>query len=441
MPRARLPDAVQLPSGRVYSLTGIDEVAATEPKTGVPSFSACITLVDSGAVVLRSEARPVDVRSLPLSDFHALRAILTRLGWLEEASVEVPCRNCGRSLVHAPCAALELGPFVHRELTHPELDALLDLTARHPVPEIRMGKRTAKDVLLGPLRLVDAAPLHAALSQGPLRMVPGLVRAMGILELGGESSAQKIARALARCSDASWDAITNLFLEAHYPPRLFSIARCPRCGARNDVDAPYDREFSYVEEPRVGSGQDAHPYRPRPGFSANTNGDLFPPFEGFAERARALAARHLEGVRDVSFVVEGGVPSCDDGGEPLLGAYAPPYEGDPTSPSRWPEIVVYYRTFRAIWEEDGPYDWEAELETTIEHELDHHRAFLVGSDPVDEEERHEIANEEQAIVGKRALAERTIAAFFGDVREFLRRTWPVWLLIFVVSLIMVFEGR
>ncbi len=40
-----------------------------------------------------------------------------------------------------------------------------------------------------------------------------------------------------------------------------------------------------------------------------------------------------------------------------------------------------------MWHEDGPFDWDAELAETIEHELEHHMAYLVGDDPMDEEER------------------------------------------------------
>jgi hypothetical protein len=443
--RAKLPGTLQLPSGRVLSLKGFDEGKRQGRRAGpsAPLYSELVALVDSGAVVLRAEAAQLDVRALSLCDFHALRAILTRLGWLEEAEVELTCRNCDRTILHRPCATLELGPFLDRELNHPELDAMRDLGVPHAIPEVRLGKRTAADVTLASLRVAVVMPLHDALARGPLHIGPDLVRAMGIAQLGDERSPHRIARALARSSDAAWDAITNHFLDAHYPPRLLSIARCPDCGARNDVDAPFDREFAYVDEPAAGGGQDAHPYRRRDGAASKTNGDVFPSFDAFDASAHAVAMRAFEehGLRGLSFVVEGGVAACDDGGEPLLGAYTAPFAGDMTSPAHPPEVTVYYRTFAAIWDEDGPYDWQAELDETIAHELRHHLAYLEGDDPVDEAEHNEIDEEAAAVIGKRALAHKAAFALFSDLGDFLRRTWPIWLLLLVVSLVVVLGGR
>ncbi|MBF5066225.1 hypothetical protein G6O45_23615, partial [Salmonella enterica subsp. enterica serovar Istanbul] len=66
----------------------------------------------------------------------------------------------------------------------------------------------------------------------------------------------------------------------------------------------------------------------------------------------------IEGVpgEAVELVVEGGTPAVDEGGEPLLGSYVPPHPGDAGAPSRAPVVTVYYRTFRATWDEDGAYD-------------------------------------------------------------------------------------
>ena len=58
-------------------------------------------------------------------------------------------------------------------------------------------------------------------------------------------------------------------------------------------------------------------------------------------------------------------------------------------PERPAEVTIFYRTFRAMWNEEGGYDWEAEIRETIEHELEHHVAFLTGDDPMDEAERDE----------------------------------------------------
>ena len=74
---------------------------------------------------------------------------------------------------------------------------------------------------------------------------PPLPRAgqVSVVTGGAAGLGLAIAEALARCSDAAWVAIGDLFLRAHYAPRLASVAICPKCGARNDVDAPYEREF------------------------------------------------------------------------------------------------------------------------------------------------------------------------------------------------------
>src|SRR6202040_355096 len=103
---------------------------------------------------------------------------------------------------HRACAALELGPFVDRELHHPELDALLDLAAAHAVPPMRAAKKTVQDLTLGPLTLGEALPLHAALARRRLAIDDAIVRALGVVALGDERAPARIARALARCSDA-----------------------------------------------------------------------------------------------------------------------------------------------------------------------------------------------------------------------------------------------
>ena len=111
-----------------------------------------------------------------------------------------------------------------------------------------------------------------------------------------------------------------------------------------------------------------------------------------------------------------------------MGAYLPP-GGDPTAPVGTAEISVYYRTFRAIWAEEGPYDWAAELHETLDHELEHHAGWRVGHDPMDDEERSEIAREHARIVGTRTAARRDLATFLLDLRGFVARTWPIWVIV------------
>lgn len=362
-------------------------------------------------VELREKGRAVEVGTLALAEFHALRAIATRLGWLGEEAIEVHCRNCDEPFEVRPCAGLPLGPFADAELDDAELDRTLPLDEAHEISEVRVGKERATALRLADVTVAQAEPLHAALARRELRVTPEVVRAMGVVAMGDVRSPAIIARALSACSDEAFGAVTELFLRAHYPLRLGGVAACPSCGARNDVDAPYDREF------------DAQ----HPGERAES--EPFASFEAFDARARAVAEELLGGAlgAEIALVIEGGVPACDDGGEPLLGSYVPGHAGDAMDPSRLPEITVYYWTFVAMWK-DGPYDWDAELVETIEHELEHHDAFLRGRDPQDEEERDEIAREAQRLHGTKATARATLRAFGADLGEFVRRTWPLWVL-------------
>jgi hypothetical protein len=438
-----LPATVQLPTGRVVGLKGR---ADAPPAQGDPRmlFGDAIALIDAGTVTVGVQGSIVDVRSLDLRDFHALRGILTALGWLDEQAVTIVCRNCDAPLEHRPCAAMALGPFEDRELTHPELDATLDAGVPHPIPALRRDAGGASEIVFRHLRVGEALPLFAAAADGePLRVTPALAHAMGIVRLGGETSPKKMARALSRATDAAWNAVADLYLATHYPPRLFSIALCPACGARNDVDAPYDRELAGGED---GAGREDTAARrdlERPDDEGAPREESFPTFDVFDRRARALADEILDAGagRGVAFVVEGGVAACDDGGEPLLGAYLPPFEGDAAHPTKEAEITVYYRTFRAVWEEDGPYDWDAELRETVEHELDHHVAYLEGDDPVEDEEREEIARETAAVVGRRALARGAVRGLGSDLAGFGRRTWPIWLLAVVATVVAIYANK
>jgi hypothetical protein len=434
-----------LPSGRVVGLVGLED-DAPDPSSDAPAgppYAAALALLEKGGVILRSEGRPAEARSLPLCDFHALRAILTRLGWLAESAVVIECRNCKAKISHRPCSAIELGPFADRELHHPELDALLDFGSAHSVPQMRVAKKTVHDVTFAPRTLGEAMPLHAALARRRFTLDDAVVRAMGVVALGDERGPARIARALARCSEAGFLALESLFLDAHYSPRLFSIAKCPSCGARNDVDAPYDREFSPDVDARgpLPGTKALHPYRELRGQGRDT--DPPPTFEAFDARARELFAR-ARGADDessVALVVDGDVPACDEGGEPLLGSYVQPFEGDAQSPSRSAEVTVYYRTFLAIWEEDGPYDWKDELRETVEHELEHHEGYRRGKDEVDEEERRAIDTEAVELIGDRGTARLVVGTFAQDVLGFMKRTWPLWVLVLIGTVLTIAMGR
>jgi Zincin-like metallopeptidase len=268
-----------------------------------------------------------------------------------------------------------------------------------------------------------ATPLHRALRSKRFRVSPRIVRAMGIASLGTERDPDRIADALGRCSNDAWDAIAELFLATHYPRRLCSTAPCPRCGARNDVEAPFEREFALACT------------------APPSNAQLFPGFDTFDARACALYER-IVADRDptVALVVDSEIPACDVGGEPLLGAHVPP-GGDVLASVGRAEIILYYRSFAAMWREDGPYDWSAELEETLRHELVHHAAWRTGHDPMDDEERDEMARTREVLVGRAAVSRADVAALALDIRDFVIHSWPIWLIIVACAVAISVCGR
>ncbi len=403
----KLPSSLTLPSGAKIRLR-----AASTPKSprarepGAPLFSEVLALFDEGVVSLEGK----DVRDLELSDFHVLRAVLTKAGFVAEEEIEVECANCGEEIAVRPCARLEIGPYVDGELDDPELDARDETGVPHHVPglgEVTLRTRTVR----------QAQPFFRALARKTFEVTPEVAEAIGVSGPGADE--------LAACDDEAWDAVSELFLRATYPLRLGAIVFCPSCNARNDVDAPYERELA--------------PSMP----TSRGEATALPPFDAFADRAHAIAEPMLASLPGdkVELVVEGGTPAVDDGGEPLLGSYVPPYAGDLGAPSRPPTVTVYYRTFEAIEADEGRFDWEAELEETIEHELEHHVYWLKGDDPMDAAERAEIDREATRVVGRRESTRRAMTSFGESLGDFLRRTWPIWLIALAVLLLGLMTQR
>ena len=415
----KLPKQLTLPSGQLVQLrrgeTGDAEPLA--PREGAPLFDETLTALEAGRVVVTKGGARVDARTLPLRDFHVLRAVLARSGVIAEEELELRCCNCDAPLRVRPCGALEIGPWADNELGDPELDLTLPFGKAIEVPALPLGRvRTARSVTFEERTVAEAMPLFAAAVKRELTIDEVFVRALGLVAIGEEKDPQRIAAALARCDDAAFAAVSEAFLATHYVPRLGCVAFCAACGARNDVDAPFEREL--VPAADEGGSRSAHASPP------------FPDFATFTARAREIAQPMTKaGPTDqVELVIEDGTPAVDDGGEPLLGAYVPPHPGDATMPSRAPVVSVYYRTFRAIWDEEGPYDWEDELTETIEHELEHHVYFLRGDDPMDDEERAVIRDEAVRIVGRRESGRRELVGFGASLREFVVRTWPLWVI-------------
>jgi hypothetical protein len=430
-PVAKLPSRLTLPSGAVVQLRlGAQGDRPVAREAGAPLFADVESALEQGRVAITKDGRPIDVGSLPLRDFHVIRAVLARSRVIEEEAVEISCRNCGATMRVRPCASLEIGPWVDGELGDPELDATLPVGKPIDVPPIALGRvRMAKTVTFEDRTVEQARGLFAAAAKKQLEVTTKVVSAMGIVALGTEREPEKIAAALAACDDAAFLAVGDAFVATHYVARLGGVVFCDECGARNDVDAPYAREMAGGGE--SGSGRESE------------SGSGFPSFGEFARRAHEIAEPIIDGVpgEAVELVVEGGTPAVDDGGEPLLGSYVPPHPGDAGAPSRAPVVTVYYRTFRAMWDEDGAYDWDDELTETIEHELEHHIAFLRGHDPTDDEERDVIRDEAVRIVGRREAGRRAIEGFGASWTDFLRRTWPIWALMLLALLFMLVTQR
>jgi hypothetical protein len=418
---AKLPTKLTLPSGTVVQLRA-GATAAPGPVTrakDAPLFAEVAAAVAAGRVTLLRDGKPLDVEALVLRDFHVVRAVLIRSGVIDEEEVEIRCRNCGAPMRVRPCATLEIGPWVDGELDDPELDVTLPFDEPIDIPPVALGRvRSARTVIFEERTAAQARALFAAAARPRLELSAELVRAMGIVALGAERHAERIATALAECDDPAFLAVSDAFLATHYVMRLGCIALCEACGARNDVDAPFERESA------GGAGSGSEGERAGEGDGAGE----FPGFERFAARAHEIAEPRMAELADVELVVEGGTPAVDDGGEPLLGSYLPPHPGDAGTPTQAPVVTVYYRSFRAMWDEDGPYDWDDELAETVEHELDHHVSFLRGDDPTDDEERAVIRDEALRIVGKREAGRRALQGFGASYPDFLRRTWPMWVL-------------
>lgn len=410
MPRA-LPLVLHLPSGRRVRVE-----AARTPRACAETLSGALDALDGGLVDLREGASGVEVDELTPGDVHVLRVVLAQTGLVPEPETTSPCQNCGEELRHRPALAVELGPFLDGELDDPELDAAFDFSIAHEIPELRVGRATARTATFAPVTVREARPLFAALASPGWRITSAFVKGMGLVALGDETRAPVLARALAGASDDAWSAIVSLYDAASYPPRLTADVACPSCTARNLVEAPALREFP--ADPRAPSDEVA-------GFP-----DLAA-FERIVEEEAEAAYRRL-GVTHVDLIVEAGTPDCDAGGVPLLGSYDPPLDEAPGLPARPPEVRVFYRTFRAMFA-DEPYDVRAEIEETIDHELRHHLAFLSGHDPEDEEERAEIAREQRRLVGETETLRRATRAARGELADFVYRTWPLWAIVLLVA--------
>ncbi|MBX3208146.1 MAG: metallopeptidase family protein [Labilithrix sp.] len=418
-----LPRTLTLPSGARVTLrrTTSSPAEATAPAPEAPLFSDVLALFDRDVAIVKNDSE-LDVHDLPLADFHVVRAFLIKAGLVHEEEVEIDCHNCGELLVVRPCGGLETGPWEDGELGDPELDQTAELGVPLESRPIPLGRvREARSVTLAPRTVREAIPLWAALARAPFVPDEAAVDAMGIEAIGPIRGPRRVARALADGGEAALDAVADVFLAAHYPVRLACDVFCPKCRARNTVDAPIDRELApSLDADRAAQGE-------REPGEGDREHDALPPLADFVELAHAIAEPLIAEIpgEKAELVVEAGTPEVDNGGEPLLGCYVPPPPPGAPVPAVPPRVTVYYQTFAKIEREEGPFDWEDELRETIHHELEHHVSYLRGDDPTDDEERAEIDREVARVVGRGESTRRTLAVLGHSVPDFFRRAWPL----------------
>jgi hypothetical protein len=410
---------VHLPSGLVVRLS--DDAArrareaTREGKTRPGGCMKALAILEADGVLTSDDGAHLDVHGMSLRDAHVLRALFAHAGVVDEEPAELPCENCGEVFRIAPSTLLEIAPFVDGELDDPELDAPFQYDKPHLIPPIRVGAEVARSIRIAPRSVEEALPLWRTEDARSFRITPALVIAMGITALGRERRASAIADALMKASAAAYQRVADWLYDAHYSARLVAVHRCASCGARNDLDVPWVREFPY----EVGEARRSR----RP----------FPDLDTFEAMVRAAADRIFvaRGVRNIDLVVHDDVPYCDDGGEPLLGCYTPGGTDADLGVPRAPEIRIFYKTFEAEWRRDRAFDVAAEIDETIDHEITHHLHHLAGDDPLDDEEREAIAKDEIRRVGKREAARRAKKSLAADLGGFLRVSWPL----FVIALV------
>ncbi|MBX3246425.1 MAG: metallopeptidase family protein [Myxococcales bacterium] len=377
--------------------------------------------VERGHLRLSSSGEgPVALDALRVADFHLVRDLAERRGVIaREPASGLTCRNCDEALAPDPAGA--------------PLEPLLEASEDDAPPAGPFHLRAPIDGVvaleLRPVTIRQARPLFRFAASPRLPLDGRVVRALGVGALHTERrrirSPEAIARVLARDPDERLFAIVEaLYAELNYPPRLRLPCFCARCGAIHELPTPSSREVhddpSLLEELRAEGAALA--------LAAPENDEdeddapipaTFPSLEQFVERAMTLrdevyAARR---VANIELVVDDGVPPVDDGGEPLMGSYEPLYEGDVAGYTEVRFVItLYYRTFASMFEE-APYDVDAEIRDTIDHEVEHHLYHLAGHDPMDEEERREARRDLERTFGRQTVRHAERRALASELRE------------------------
>jgi hypothetical protein len=360
---------------------------------------------------------------LELRDLHTLMACLLRAGWITEPPRTLRCDNCGLERSVRAASTFEWGPLSDGELDDPELDGAYDWRrtqrlslrvrrgrlrsvsgARWPFARLRLGRVTVAD--LRPL----LSPVRKELTVRPLSLQ--LLRSLGI-EPAGPSRARDLLAGIERLGARGLSRLSDMWLDAHVPPRLSAGHPCAECGAVNLTQVPHATAIDWLVGPAMPAELEPAPDFPAP--------------EEFARLVRAAKRRVFAEthVRGLLVVVEDGIPAVDEGGNPLLGSYVP--HGDVDAPA---VVQLYRRSFEAQKRHDPTFDVKREIFETVEHEVEHHLAFLRGEDPVDDEERLALAKDRERVVGRRELARRE--GVRAEVPRALRALAPLLLVVVVV---------
>ncbi len=416
---------VWLPGGRIV-LVRIDPSARTPRTKERGLFADMLALLASDRFVVEDllpaeRLSPMAIERLSLPDFHVLRDLATRAGLLAAETEVIPCDNCDTELTFDP-ASLPLADLDDR---YEDEEHVAEIVVELPEP-LRVAGREASRVRMKRVTVAEARPLWRELGKArAFRITPKLLTAMGVVGVEPAiADLRALARALTDAPDASWSAIEETFLALAYPPRAIASIVCARCETVHDMEVPWPREL----EP----GQ----YHP-----ARDEGAPFPSIVEFESRARRIADATFRKMNagGLTLRIEAGIPEVDSGGVPMLGSYTPEARDDGGTDFI---VRVYFRTFERAFRDDASFDWQHELDETIEHEAQHHLYYLSGHDPMDAQERAESERElVRRVGGEKRYRKLRQRALFADVWEIVRVLVPALALIALVVLVLSRCGR
>lgn len=405
---------VHLPSGRRVRIrtTGKPRDAGKKQLRQRALWDDTRALLRTGVLVVEDAKTKVSlddaaIDALPLADFHVLRDFAIRSKLVASEPEEFPCDNCDEPLTFDG-ASLPVADLEDRYEDEPASEELV-VALEEPV---KVPGGTVERVRLEPVTLKEATPLLRELARDrPFRITPALVRAMGIVRLEGTTTLEEpraIARALIQATDESWSAVEAGFLSLAYPARAIAVLSCPKCENVHELEVPWPRELEPSQYHR-GRHESA----------------TFPDAEAFEDHVERVAGLVFErmGVAGMTLRVEPGVPEVDSGGVPMLGSYA----AEPGEDGGIEFVVtLYFRTFERAFKEDARFDWEREVEETLEHEVQHHLYYLDGHDPMDEAERKETeADAARRAGGHARLRKAERAALARDTWAIVRILGPL----------------